>query len=873
MSGFVSYEDQSGSGRVPGSGSVSSRGFRDGEGSRDAGLFDSPGPGSSLSGRALCEALIRADSEAEVESVLRDVGYWDDIDAWTVFGGNEANASVIGGQQASPEAALVEKIVNSIDARLLDACRQHGLEPRSGADVPGSGLEAVSAWFDHGMNTDQVSKAGNVMAWGPGKLAAQADRITVTATGPTDGYASITVADEGEGQEPDAFADTFCSLNTGNKRSIPFVQGKHTMGGTGALRFCGAGRVHAHNLQLIVSRRNPAYASAGERTPWGFTVVRRFPEQANEKTPTYRYLTPKGAVLRFEADALAIFPQRPDERGQAEPYARAAGWGTLTKLYEYIKGTYITRTPDDSPKARLSLLRNLELRMPNAMLPVKLYECRPFKAAAKQRPTMVLTGIMGRLHNLANPSESLEWDGAPKLCEFRVDKQLIRVAVWVFKKPAGSWRGPHGVLFTLNGQTHATLPDSFFGRADVGMDPLRKSLLVVVDCSDISSTHESALMMTSRDRLADSEFAKQIKSKLAEDLKAHPALKKLRNERLRFRGDVDEQARSTVRDLMVKLVAGNPDLGKLLIDGDQIANPHQPFGIINDPPVLRQFPTFFRLRKAKDGHLHRNAHLGLNYHRFIFETDAQDDYFDRVDAPGARCLDMKDDEGAWLNADRLIDGWHLSEGVAEMRLLLPAGATAGDVFQFKFTVFDHNHETTDFVSTIELCVLPKKDRPEPPDDRPDPKPKPKPIKGDVPEIREVREEQWAEQVPAPFNADTALRRNDNGEGGYELRYNGDNKWLSKEVSLSNANDSQAADLRHQFGVVMAALGMAVMAAHQRKTNSQQHHEDPAGSDPDDNDNPNTNVNELIEWTTEAVAPVVASIHNLTAAALGAHDSD
>ncbi|MDE0269190.1 MAG: hypothetical protein OXI96_09225 [Acidimicrobiaceae bacterium] len=71
--------------------------------------------------KSLCEQLIRADTEAEVEAVLRNAGYWDDIEAWVVSGANPANASVISGQQATTEAALVEKIVNSIDARVLDA--------------------------------------------------------------------------------------------------------------------------------------------------------------------------------------------------------------------------------------------------------------------------------------------------------------------------------------------------------------------------------------------------------------------------------------------------------------------------------------------------------------------------------------------------------------------------------------------------------------------------------------------------------------------------------------------------------------------------------------------------------------------------------
>ncbi len=824
--------------------------------SRSSSLFDPPDHTFSGSAQELCDRLIKADTESEVEAALGEFGYWDDIDAWSVFGSNPANASVIGGQQEAPESALVEKIVNSIDARLLDACQQQGIDPRSTADVPSGGIEAVSMWFDHGMNTRQMSRSGNVVAWAPAMRDGQAEQITVAATGATDEYASITIADAGEGQEPSAFADTFCALNTGNKRSIPFVQGKHTMGGTGALRFCGAGRVHAHNLQLVVSRRNPAYASEGDRTPWGFTVVRRFPEQENEKTPTYRFLAPNGSVLRFHADELAIFPQAPIERGRADPYARPAPWGTLTKLYEYIKTTYITHSADTSPRARLSLLRKLELRMPNAMLPVKLYECRGFRRVADQHPTMVLTGIMGRLQNLRNPSETLEWEGLPKSLEFRVDGQLLKVTVWAFKKSAAPWRGTNGVLFTLNGQTHATVSDSYFERADIEMNALRKSLLVIVDCSNISSTHESALMMTSRDRLADSVFAKQIKDRLAEDLSAHPALRSLRNERSRYPGATDEQARRTVQDLLDALIRDNPDLGRLLIDGTEISNPNKPFAQVDEKPELRKFPTFFRLRGSKNGHLRRDAHLGRDYYRFKFETDAKDDYFDRVDAPGVRCLDLASSDDSWANADHLVDGWHLSEGTAEMRLRLPEAATAGDVVHFKFTVVDDNHETSEFVSTIELFVKPSK-KPGEPDDTPR-RPKPRPPKGDAPEIKEVREEHWDQQAPEPFDSSTALRRIDIGNGRYELRYNADNKWIRKEIARSKATERKAADLRHQFGVIMAALGLAVMGAHQRTANDDDEH-----SDTSENGRPEMSLNELVEWCTSAAAPVVASIHSLT----------
>ncbi|MDE0269556.1 MAG: hypothetical protein OXI96_11110 [Acidimicrobiaceae bacterium] len=837
-------------------------------GSASPSLFDSVNHGSILTIRSLCEELIRADTEEKVESVLKDTGYWDDTSAWAVFGANEANASVIGGQQEAAEAALVEKIVNSIDARMLDACHSRKLDPQDADNVPANGMEAVFQWFDHGMKTEQVSRAGNIAAWSSSIRKKHAEYITVAATGylNKNGFASITVADSGEGQEPDSFASTFCSLNTGNKRSIPFVQGKHTMGGTGALRFCGAGRVHAHNLQLIVSRRNPDYASAGYDTEWGFTIIRRFPAKDTEKTPTFKYLAPDGQVLRFHAAELAIFPQAPEERGRAEPYARTARWGTLTKLYEYIRTTYITQSAQTGQPS-LSLLRKLELRMPQALLPVKLYECRAFPRVADKIPTVVLTGIMGRLANLRNPSSILEWGGYPKTLQFRVDEQAFDVTVWAFKKPAGDWRRSDGVLFMLSGQTHATLPDAFFSRRAVDLDALRKSLLVVVDCSQISSSHEAALMMTSRDRLAKSVFADKVKKRLAEALNKHPALKKLRNERARYAGITDEQAQRTVQEFLKSCLLENPDLGRFLIDGTDIPNPHKPFTPDELEPQLRKFPTFFRLRKARDGHLKRDAPLERSYYRFVFETDARDDYFDRHDAPGVRFLDIVTGDDSWDNADHLMEGWHLSSGTAEMRLRLPDDAGEGEVVHYKFTVADDNPETSEFVSTIELTVQP----PEKPGDPGPSKPRRQPPKGNAPEIKPVYESQWSEQVPEPFDSNTALRKVDTGEGSYEFRYNADNKWLRKEILRSKASNDTAEALTHQFGAIMAALALAVMGTrHQQLTLTNAEPED--ASDPDGNSTRMENVNDMVDWCTKAAAPVVASIRAFTNSSLSANGS-
>src|SRR5258706_603717 len=67
----------------------------------------------------LCLALMRADSEAEVVRILTEASYWGDKRVWRLYGDRENNFSTIGNQQNRPDAALVEKLINSVDARLM----------------------------------------------------------------------------------------------------------------------------------------------------------------------------------------------------------------------------------------------------------------------------------------------------------------------------------------------------------------------------------------------------------------------------------------------------------------------------------------------------------------------------------------------------------------------------------------------------------------------------------------------------------------------------------------------------------------------------------------------------------------------------------
>ena len=264
----------------------------------------------------LCLSLMKADSEDEVLDLLQQAGYWQDRRVWRFLGDTENNFGPIGNQQSESVAALIEKLVNSVDARLMNACRQHRIDPNS-PFAPQSMREAVAAFFENhegGLPDD----AGSIANWPDSKATKEADLLTLTATGlmpkAGSGLPCLSIADAGEGQTPDDFPSTFLSLNRSNKLRIQFVQGKFNMGATGALQFCSP----EHRLQLIVSRRNPEFLeNATDRDlQWGFTVVRREQPQDGSRSSVFTYLAPlrvnegrDGCVLSFPADEWPILPR------------------------------------------------------------------------------------------------------------------------------------------------------------------------------------------------------------------------------------------------------------------------------------------------------------------------------------------------------------------------------------------------------------------------------------------------------------------------------------------------------------------------------------------------------------------------------------
>lgn len=282
--------------------------------------------------KKLALKLLNSDSEVEAIDVLKAAGFWEKPDAWRLVGDRDGNFATIGSQQSRPEAALVEKIVNSVDARLMNECLVRGLDPTS-EDAPPSIRHAVSRFFENREPNGELG--GTLQAWSQAKQLEQSQFITLAVTGamPRSGDPCITIVDSGEGQTPAMIPNTFLSIDRQNKLKILFVQGKFNMGGTGALRFCG------HNsLQLIITKRNPAIVSKRKendptQSQWGFTIVRRerpIVGAGHVKNSVFSYLAPvgsqsapnRGNVLVFDADALPLTPDR------NKAYAREVLWGS-----------------------------------------------------------------------------------------------------------------------------------------------------------------------------------------------------------------------------------------------------------------------------------------------------------------------------------------------------------------------------------------------------------------------------------------------------------------------------------------------------------------------------------------------------------------
>lgn len=645
--------------------------------------------------RKLALALLRADTETEVIDVLTKARLWDDARSWRLYGDRDGNFATIGNQQSRPEAALVEKLVNSVDARLLNECLKRGIDPESDS-APRSIRGAIAQFIDE--KPEDSASAGTIETWTDKKQLAQSRLITLAVTGnkPKQGMPSITIVDAGEGQTPAQFPETFLSIDRSNKLRIPFVQGKFNMGGTGALKFCGK-----HGFQLVLSRRNPEiitrwkgtgtkWESTDQRADeWAFTIVRRerpSGQLGGVRNSVFRYLAPEdGEVLSFAADSLPIFPDG------KRAYAREATYGTLIKLFEYDTKGFASHT-----LMKGGLLSRLEALLPNIALPVRLHECRDYRGDEARSFENSLVGLSVRLGE--NRGENLE-SGYPTSSSFVVRQEKMTAQIFAFKEDkAESYRTNEGVIFTINGQTHGYIPKTFFERSRVKMGRLAKSLIVVVDCSSLSVGAREDLFMNSRDRLSSGELRKEIEEELENIIRNHEGLRELQARRRSEEIAKRLEESKPLEDVLDSIIKSSPTLSRLFKFGQRLSKPHKTDadsalggggqGLSGGHGEFhpKEHPTYFRFyKKRADEKLVRNAELDRRC-RIKFETDAPNDYFERDSLPGRYVLDVVDGD---VDASELTHSCTIYNGIANWSIKFPEDRLViGDTVTIQCSVYD-----------------------------------------------------------------------------------------------------------------------------------------------------------------------------------------
>lgn len=717
-----------------------------------------------MDSKKLLLKLVEAETEAEVESIVESDSVCSDARNWVAYGNKENNAGTVQNQQSEAVAALVEKIINAMDAVLILKSLAAGIEP-TGKSAPKSIQAAVQKFF--GIRDGLLV---NAPRHDRGTLS---EFVQVVASGKKT-CPCVTIIDQGEGQPPHRFASTFLSLYESNKNRIQFVQGKFNMGGTGALPFCG--RKH---FQLLVSRRAPPLAKCPEDQLWGFTLVRKFLPESGGRTSSYKYLAPNGRVLNVRAESLPLLP---GEHPQA--WGQPLKWGTLIKLYEY-------RLPQPSA-VYFDLAYELSRKLHSIAIPFRLLERRDFQSKEYDR---TLSGMDVRI---AENRDQIE-EGFPVDDEVEVEGiGRLRIKYILFKDAKKErWLSPsEAIFFTVNGQTHAGLPRSFYTRLSVKLEFLARDLMTVVNCDGINPEVLDNLFMASREKLRECEEKQAIERVIADRLHHHPGLRDWN----RRRQEEAIQSRLTdteaTVDLFEKLVEQDPEIAKLLSLGFEVKGPVKSLKP-KENFVGARFPTKFDLIGKGEGDFVKEC--PVNSYCFVkFETDAENDYFGRADSPGQLTVTPGE---VFVNRS-------LWEGRATISLKPPPESKVGDLVAVTTEVIDDSRVQpfrSELFLRIVAATTPQQKKP---GDK-----KPHGGRFALPKIIEVKRDEWDKFDFDDLSA-LEIRKLDQGNGGEEndnklaVFVNVDNRFLQGQLRQKRLETSELKVFTEQFKLAIAVVGIA-----------------------------------------------------------------
>lgn len=702
----------------------------------------------------LCERLLHTIDEMEVIDILKEYSFWQDHSVWSPYGNISNNRGIVGSQQSDPVAALIEKLINSVDAILISESWRKDIDPR-GSSAPKSMQEAVEKFFS--------IPSGKLETLDPGDRTRLAEKIRLVAYGKKDSPCYLII-DDGEGQSPERFPNTFLSLLRDNKAGVPFVQGKYNMGGTGVLQFSGR-----NSFQLIISKRQAHLRKSSSDNMWGFTIIRRMDPSPDQPFTSYVFLAPEGKIPSFEADNIRIIPGPYPDAFFKEFYQ-----GSCIKLWNYkLPGKLKTL-------ATLDLRYSLELHLQEPALPIRVQERRVGYSAHYYDTTM-----SGLIAVLADNKDKIEpgFDTGSNITIPNVGIIALRLVVMKEELETNK-RYPAGVFFNVNGQLHSELGgDKITRRAK--LDYLSDSLIVTIDCSNLPQRIREDLFMASRDRMRRIEERDSLEGAIIEYLSEHPGLRDLNARRRQER--ISQSTHDETVNVVQQLLKSDPTLASLFGKGKELKIP---IGPLPEPVPFegKKYPTYFRIYKEPATGLVKNCPRNRMC-KITFETDAANDYFSRTNDPG-HC----DSFGI-----ASLFSHHLWNGHATFTYSLPPQVNIGDNLGISVDISDSMHPIS-MQSSFKIIVTPEIDSKEP---GPSSKPKGSQTTG-IPNIVDVYQSDW---IKYNFNEHSVIQLKYNEEDNLDLFINMDNLYLRNEIARRRKLDPEIIRFWFKWGITLLVVGM------------------------------------------------------------------
>lgn len=626
--------------------------------------------------KKICLTLMAAESEAEVDEILAGHPEFQDANNWKPIDGRETNFNVTSNQASDGGKALSELMTNMVDAVLMKHARLKRIDPK-GSSAPVTMYEAVDQLV-HKMHGGKLVNLDPKDPWL--KTFAQ-NNLAIGITGAKSkakGLPCYTFADNGEGQNPDDFETTFLSLSAGNKRSIPFVQGKFNMGSSGVLRYCGR-----RWYKLIVSRR---YDKSG---PWGWTIMRRRPGAGDALPIAEYFIGTDGKIPRF--DAAELYPFHTVTRTR---YDRMhLDTGTIVKLYDYQVGSKFLSFKG----SREALNENLV----ETILPFRILDLRqtPTKGRGPDRalgvdarPFYGMEFLLINSHKEDDLDDEEEASGEGKVAvgQFTLpDLGKVSISAVVLKRDLPNWLKPKSsinrILHTVNGQVQYKQTRGYLSTT-CGFPALKDRIVVIVDASNLTFAAHNEIWKGDREHLSNTQDGERYVEEVTKTIKESSTLKELQ-EKIAAE-ELERAAKTESNTLFQKLVDRDPSLAGLLSSRDPTIKLPASGGEkrngkergTKDEFNGTYSPTFIRLEERfRKG----TVEIPIGHSRpLAARTDAVNDYLQRPDNPGQVIIDDEVRKKFGVRE-------HLKDGRLTLYFSPESGEiTVGDTFTFRIGLKD-----------------------------------------------------------------------------------------------------------------------------------------------------------------------------------------